>query len=203
SVTVPRPVVMHISNFRPIKDPCGVVHIFSRLRMTLNAELWFVGDGEEMEKVKALVGEEGLTGDVRFFGLLPDISRVVSRADLLIMSSTYESFCLTALEAMACGVPVLAPRVGGIPEVVRDGKTGFLYPPGDYPAAAEFAVSLLSKPGLYAQMSEEAAHRAQRFGQERVIALYEGLYSRVMAKSSFIEKTAPSAEEAAIHGADH
>ena len=200
SVTGPRPVVLHISNFRPVKDPCGVVHIFSKLRTSLEAELWFVGDGEEMKKVKALVGKEGLTGDVRFFGLLPDISRVVNGADLLIMSSTYESFCLTALEAMACGVPVLAPHVGGIPEVVRDGRTGFLYPPGDYPAAAAFAVSLLSKPGLYARMSKDAAHRAQDFDQEQVITLYERLYSDVMAKTPSIEKMAPIAEEVTING---
>lgn len=200
SVMGPRPVVLHISNFRPVKDPCGVVHIFSKLRTSLEAELWFVGDGEEMENVRGLVGKEGLTADARFFGLLPDISRVVNGADLLIMSSTYESFCLTALEAMASGVPVLAPHVGGIPEVVKDGRTGFLYPPGDYPAAAAFAVSLLSKPGLYARMSKDAAHRAQDFDQERVVTLYERLYSHVMAKTPSIEKMAPLAEEATVNG---
>jgi N-acetyl-alpha-D-glucosaminyl L-malate synthase BshA len=204
SVTDSKPVVLHISNFRAVKNPCGVVDIFSRLREKHEAELWFVGDGEEMEKVRALVGKKGLTEDIRFFGLLPDISSVVNRADLLIMSSIYESFCLTALEAMACGVPVLAPQVGGIPEVIIQGRTGFLYPPGDYSVAAEFATRLLSEPGLYARMSSDAARRAQDFDQKQAITLYEGLYSCVKSKNILpVGNKAPFKQETAINEAGH
>jgi N-acetyl-alpha-D-glucosaminyl L-malate synthase BshA len=183
SVTGSRPVLLHISNFRAIKNPCGVVEIFDRLREKIEAVLWLVGDGEEMEKVRALVGKKGLAKDVRFFGLLPDISNLVNGADLLVMSSIYESFCLTALEAMACGVPVLAPRVGGISEVVIHGKTGFLYPPGDYSIAAALAARLLSEQELYSQISMGAVRRAQNFDQKKIVGLYERLYCRVRSDS--------------------
>ena len=178
-----RPVILHISNFRAVKNPCGVVSIFEKLRKKVNCQMWFVGDGEEMQRVRTLVENSGLKDDVRFFGLLPDVSSIMNKADILVMSSVYESFCLTALEAMACGVPVLAPNVGGLPEVVVQGKTGFLYPVDDYTAAADFAVKLLSDPGLYKEMSMNAALRAKAFDQRQVVSLYEWLYLRVMAKT--------------------
>jgi N-acetyl-alpha-D-glucosaminyl L-malate synthase BshA len=196
-----KPVFLHISNFRTVKNPCGVVDIFGRFREKHEAELWFVGDGEEMENVKALVCKEGLTEDVRFFGLLPDISGTVNRADFLVMSSMYESFCITALEAMACGVPVIAPQVGGIPEVITPGKTGFLYPPGNYAVAAAFAARLLSEPDLYTRISMDSARRAQDFDQKQVITLYEELYSRVKHKALRVSNSVPFGQETTMHEA--
>ncbi len=181
-----RPVILHISNFRAVKNPCGVVSIFYKLNEKISSELWLVGDGEEMQNVRTMLENKGLQDSVKFFGLLPDISDIINKADLLVMSSMYESFCLTALEAMACGVPVLAPHVGGLPEVVAHGKTGFLYPPNDYASGAAFAVKLLSDPGLYKKMSMHAVLRAQAFDQEHSIMLYERLYARVMAKTSAV-----------------
>jgi L-malate glycosyltransferase len=177
------PVIMHISNFRKVKNPCGVIDIFARLRARKDCSLWLVGDGEEMESVKAMVEDRGLNSDVRYFGLLPDVSNILKSADILVMSSVYESFCLTALEAMACGVPVLAPNIGGLPEVVVHGSTGFLYPAGDYASAAGSAMMLLDDPELYRGISANAVCRAQAFDQKKVVTLYEGLYSRLRPKA--------------------
>lgn len=201
SVTNTKPVVLHISNFRAVKNLCGVVDIFSGLRKKLEAELWFVGDGEEMEKVRALADKKGLTENLRFFGLLPDISSMVNKADLFVVSSAYESFCLTVLEAMASGVPVIAPRVGGIPEVVIHGKTGFLYTSGNYAAAAAYAARLLSEPDLYARISTNAVRRAQNFDLKQVITLYEELYFRVKAKVSYIDDKTSFKRETSVYEA--
>jgi len=200
-ITNIKPVMLHMSNFRKAKNPCGVVSIFSRLRKRFKAQLWFIGAGEEMENVRELVVKKGLIEHVRFFGLIPNISKMVNRSDLLVMSSVYESFCLAALEAMACGVPVLAPQVGGIPEVVTHGKTGFLYPSNDYEGAAGFAARLLSEPDLYARISTDAVCRARVFDQKQVVTLYERLYTRIKSKTLHVGNKVISKKQTAINEA--
>lgn len=191
SVKNAKPVIIHVSNFRAIKNPCGVIDIFSGLLEKIDAVLWLVGDGEEMDKVNNLVEKKGLSSNVKFFGLVPNIAKLISRADVLVMTSIYESFCLTALESMACGVPVLAPRVGGIPELITHGKTGFLFSPNDYAEAAELAVGMLSKAGLYARISTNALRRAHAFDQKKIVTLYEKLYSRVRFEKQLQRHQAP------------
>jgi N-acetyl-alpha-D-glucosaminyl L-malate synthase BshA len=175
-----RPRILHVSNFRPIKDIQGVVRIFSDIRTRIDAELWLAGDGEKMKEVKGILEKSEMGKDVRYLGLRNDVRSFLPEADLLCISSHTESFCLAALEAMACGVPVLATKVGGIPEVVIHGRTGFLFPFGEYSVAARLAVDLLSDPHLYQSLSTAAREHARRFDKKATVTLYENLYHHVM-----------------------
>ncbi len=172
--------LIHVSNFRQIKNLEGVVRIFAGIGRELATELWLVGDGDEMPRVRAAVKHFGLEKDVRFLGLMPSISSVLREADFFVMSSTYESFCLAALEAMASGLPVLAPRVGGIPEVVAHGRSGLLYPPADYDAAIHMALPVLTDASRYRKMSDAAVRQAARFEAGKVVSRYLALYRRVL-----------------------
>ena len=175
-----RPILLHVSNFRAIKSPQRLVDIFGQIRARLDAELWLVGEGPELPAVRALVARAGLTADVRYWGLQPDVSAIVPRATLLLVTSDYESFCLAALEALACGVPVLAGRVGGLPEVVEHGSSGLLLPPADLAAFAEQGYGLLSDPARHQAMAQAAVRQAQRFATARIIPRYEALYGRLI-----------------------
>jgi N-acetyl-alpha-D-glucosaminyl L-malate synthase BshA len=175
-----RPKIVHISNFRPVKNVRSVARIFVGIREQMEAELWLIGDGQEMEAVKSILQQGGCENNVRYWGLQRDVAPLLAQTDLLLVASSYESFCLVALEAMACGVPVLATRVGGLPEVVVHGETGFLYPMGDLDSAVNLAVSLLSDPARHQAMREAAARHARRFGSERIVPAYEDLYQRLL-----------------------
>jgi N-acetyl-alpha-D-glucosaminyl L-malate synthase BshA len=174
-----RPRLVHVSNFRPVKDPEMVARVFVRVRREVDAELWLVGDGEAMRSVKRVVRSAGVEDDVRLFGLRRDVEAIVRGADLLLVTSRSESFCLAALEAAACGVPTVAGRVGGLPEVVTDGKTGVLYEPGDEGAAAGAVLRLLRDPVERARLGRAARARAARFSALSVVSRYEELYREV------------------------
>jgi N-acetyl-alpha-D-glucosaminyl L-malate synthase BshA len=174
-----RPRLIHISNFRPVKAPHEMVSIFARLLEQIEAELWLVGDGPGLEELKPRFEAEGLTGRIRFWGLQEKVAPILAQADLLLMTSVAESFCLVALEAMACGVPVLATRVGGVPEVVRHAETGFLYTVGDQGQAVEYGTKLLTDATLHDQFAHASLAQALKFDQSRVIGLYEQLYMSV------------------------
>lgn len=175
-----RPRILHVSNFRSIKDPQGVVRIFADIRKRIDAELWLAGDGEKMKEVRGILDKSELGKDVRYLGLRNDVASFLPEADLFLLSSRTESFCLAALEAMACGVPVLATKVGGLPEVVVHGRTGFLFPFGEYSRAASITVDLLSDPDLYQSMSTTAREHARRFDKKATVTLYENLYHQVV-----------------------
>ena len=168
--------VVHISNFRPIKDTPSVARIFLGIRERLEAELWLVGGGEDLPAVRELLDQSDYAGDVRYAGLRPDVTPFLRSADLLIVTSLYESFGLVALEAMACGVPVLATRVGGVPEVVKHGDTGLLFSLGDNAEAIRLAVELLTDPVRHQAMRGAAAWRARSFSVEQGVQAYEMLY---------------------------
>jgi L-malate glycosyltransferase len=176
--------IAHVSNFRPVKDPQSMARIFLEIRKQIDAELWLIGEGPEMPAVRSILQQAGAEGDVRYWGLHGDVAHILAQTHLLLMTSLSESFCLAALEAMACGVPVLAPRVGGLPEVVLPGVTGWLYPPGDQATAVRLAVSLLSDQARHDAMSAAAARHAARFGYEQVVPLYEDLYVRLLTRRS-------------------
>jgi N-acetyl-alpha-D-glucosaminyl L-malate synthase BshA len=173
--------VTHVSNFRPVKDTASVAEIFLRLRRRCPAELWLVGTGSELPATQAALRAGGAGEEsVRCWGCLEDVSGVLSQTDLLLMASKGESFCLAALEAMACGVPVVATDVGGLPETVEHGRSGLLYRPRDYDQAERLAVDLLSDRRRYVEMRHEAAARARLFDRDRVVAMYEHLYHRAL-----------------------
>ncbi len=177
-----RPRIIHVSNFRAMKDPQSLAAIFLDLRARLDAELWLVGDGPELEGTMDLLARRGAAREVRHFGLTPRVAPLLKEAHLLLMSSRTESFCLAALEAMACGVPVLAPRVGGLPEVVLDGATGFLYPRGDLSQAVDLAADLLTDPCRRLAMGRAAARHSQNFSRTRIITRYENFYYGLWAR---------------------
>jgi L-malate glycosyltransferase len=175
----PRPRLVHVSNFRRVKDPEMVARVFARVRRQMDAELWLVGDGETMRSVRRVLRSAGIHEDVREFGLRRDVETIVREADVLLVTSRSESFCLAALEAAACGVPAVAGRVGGLPEVVADGETGLLYDPGDEDAAARAVLRLLVDPAKRTALGNAARARAMRFSAEAIVSRYEELYDRV------------------------
>lgn len=168
--------IVHVSNFRPVKDAPSVARIFLGIRERLEAELWLVGSGEDLPAVRELLDRSDYASDVCYAGLQRDVTPFLRGADLLLSTSLYESFCLVALEAMACGVPVLATRVGGVPEVVAQGRTGLLFPLGNNAEAIDLAVDLLTDPARHEAMRQAAIRRASGFGVEQGVRAYEALY---------------------------
>ena len=178
STSQSRPKIAYISNFRPVKNPKSMVRIFLDIRKQIDSELWLVGDGPEMEAVKLIFKDSEFENDVTFWGIQKQVAPILAQTDLLLLTSLYESFSLSALEAMACGVPVLAPKVGGIPEVVVDGKTGFLYPDGEHSHAANIAVKLLSDSDMKNQTKKSAILHSHNFNINKIVSVYEEVYGR-------------------------
>lgn len=174
-------IVVHMSNFRRVKRPEDVIHIFARVVKEIPARLMLIGDGPETHRCVDLVRQYGLRDRVLFMGNQEQVIPLLSVADLLLLPSEQESFGLAALEAMACGVPVVASAVGGLPEVVVDGETGFLCPVGDVEAMAARSLQLLSSPHLHNAFSAAGVERVRStFCAQRIVPLYEELYRRVL-----------------------
>ena len=173
-------VLMHVSNFRPVKRVQDVVRVFAAVRRTQKATLVLVGDGPDHDAAQREAVQLGVKRDVRFLGRVDDVADILRGADLFLLPSETESFGLAALEAMACGVPVIASRTGGIPEVVDDGVSGFLLPVGDVAGMTERALQLLGDAGRYAAMQQAALARAGEYSADRIVPLYERLYEDVL-----------------------
>jgi N-acetyl-alpha-D-glucosaminyl L-malate synthase BshA len=172
--------IVHVSNFRAVKNPQTLARIFQGIQEKVAAELWLVGNGPEADWLRRFFDEQGLAQDVRFLGVQRRVEPILAQADLLLMPSRAESFCLAALEAMACGVPVLASSVGGLPEVVIHGKTGLLFPSAEPAAAVDLAVAVLSDPVKHQAMREAAVSRARSYRQTKVVTAYENYYRRLL-----------------------
>lgn len=176
-------VLVHNSNFRPLKRVDDVVRIFGAARQRLPCQLVLIGDGPERPRVEALVHELGLAADVRFLGEQLHFVPFLQDADVFLLPSETESFGLAALEALSCGVPVVASRAGGLPEVISDGETGLLAPVGDVAAMAAAVVKIVSDDALQARMGAAARAAAlARFRREPMIDRYEACYRRVLAR---------------------
>jgi N-acetyl-alpha-D-glucosaminyl L-malate synthase BshA len=173
-------VVMHVSNFREVKRVVDVVRVFAKIRADVPAVLVLVGDGPQRQDAENEARALKVEADVRFLGKLDSTADLLRSADLFLLPSQTESFGLAALEAMACGVPVIASRVGGLPEVVVHGETGALAPVGAVDTMASAALQILCDPARGAAAREAAIRRAELFTAERVVPQYEQLYQRVL-----------------------
>ncbi|MBI4420013.1 MAG: N-acetyl-alpha-D-glucosaminyl L-malate synthase BshA, partial [Gemmatimonadetes bacterium] len=173
-------VLMHVSNFREVKRVLDVVRIFARVRAEVPAVLVLVGDGPERPGAEEEARRLKVEGDVRFLGKLHSSAELLRSADLFLLPSQTESFGLAALEAMACGVPVIASRVGGLPELVVHGETGALAPVGAIETMASAALQLLCDPERGRAAREAAIRRAAEFTADRIVPQYEALYHRVL-----------------------
>ncbi|HEY0827784.1 MAG TPA: N-acetyl-alpha-D-glucosaminyl L-malate synthase BshA [Bacilli bacterium] len=181
-------ILMHISNFRPVKRVGDVVEIFAKVNEQIPSHLVFVGEGPDLPKVNSRIRDLGLSHRVHFLGKQDDVAQVISMADVLLLPSEKESFGLVALEAMACGVPTVATNVGGIPELISHGETGFLAPVGDIHAMSEFTVRLLSNRVLYKQFSQACIERSShKFCNDLITKQYEEIYYRVLGTTLPIE----------------
>lgn len=175
-----RKILVHVSNFRPVKRVADVVRVFAGVHKAMPATLVLVGDGPDRDAAREEADRLGLARDVRFVGKVDNVAEVLRGSDLFLLPSQTESFGLAALEAMACGVPVVASRVGGIPEVVVDGETGYLAPVGAVEEMTERAIAVLGDGRTHERMKREAVARALEFSTDRIVPLYEQLYRDVL-----------------------
>ncbi len=174
-------IFLHISNFRPVKRIADVIEIFSIVRRERLAKLLMVGDGPERSAAERQARELGIQDDVYFLGMQLDVIEILALADILLQPSEMESFGLTPLEASATCTPVICSEVGGLPEVIINGKTGFLLPVGDVQGMAEKALQLLDDKTLYKKMAEEGRERALKyFNAHRVLQMYMKVYENVL-----------------------
>jgi N-acetyl-alpha-D-glucosaminyl L-malate synthase BshA len=180
-------VIVHISNFRPVKRPRAVVEVFARIAAQVPSRLLLVGDGPELGSALEEARRLGVSKEVEALGEQDQILPLLSIADLFLLPSEQESFGLSALEAMACEVPVVASRVGGLHEVIEDGVTGFLHPPDDLAGMAASGVRLLTDPDLHRRFAEEGRRLVvKRFCADRVVPMYEAFYRALGPLSSTV-----------------
>ncbi|MBL0172295.1 MAG: N-acetyl-alpha-D-glucosaminyl L-malate synthase BshA [Gemmatimonadaceae bacterium] len=177
-----RKVLMHISNFRPVKRVRDIVRVFAQVNAAVPSMLLMVGDGPDRVEAEAEARELGVADSVLFLGKIDAIAPLLAGADLFLLTSDKESFGLSALEALASGVPVIGADAGGLPEVVTQGVTGHLCAVGDVDAMAHASIALLTNPARWQVMSDAAAADARRrFSQDAVVAQYEAVYERTLA----------------------
>jgi N-acetyl-alpha-D-glucosaminyl L-malate synthase BshA len=175
-------LIVHTSNFRKVKRVEDVVKIFHHIRGKMKAKLLLVGDGPERNHIETLSRELDAHNDIRFLGKLEAVEEVLSVADLFIMPSEKESFGLAALEAMACEVPVISTNTGGLPELMINGKTGFMADVGDVAEMSKKAMVILDDENL-PMFKAEALKRAKEFDVENILPYYEKYYQEIVEKS--------------------
>jgi N-acetyl-alpha-D-glucosaminyl L-malate synthase BshA len=177
-----KPILMHISNFRPVKRVRDVVRVFAKVRARIPCVLVMVGDGPDRGAAEEEARTLGVSADVRFLGKIDAVAPLLAAADVYLLPSESESFGLSALEALACGVPVVASRVGGVAEVVTDGVTGSLHDLGDLEGMAASTRRYL-EPATWKQASVAATADARsRFATADVVGRYEALYHEALAQ---------------------
>jgi N-acetyl-alpha-D-glucosaminyl L-malate synthase BshA len=175
------PILMHLSNFRPVKRVTDVVDIFALVREKMPAKLVLVGDGPDRGAAEYLARKKKIAKDVIFLGKQDNVQEKLCAADLFLLPSDLESFGLAALEAMACEVPVIASDVGGLPEVVTHGVDGYLVPPRDVAGAAKYAIEILSLPDRGREMGKLARINARnKYCANDIIPQYEAYYRAVL-----------------------
>ena len=177
-------LLIHISNFRRVKRIDRVVEWFHRISDQVPASLLMVGDGPELPRAEQSVREGGLSGKVHFIGRQDPVESLLGISDLLLLPSETESFGLAALEAMACGVPVMSSDAGGLPELIEDGRGGILVSENGQAQGIDRAVALLSDSSSLDSFRQASIRRASNYALERILPLYEALYRRVLEEDN-------------------
>ena len=179
-------LLVHLSNFRPVKRVTDVIEVFARVSQALPARLMLIGDGPDRSAAEYLARRLGVFERIHFLGKQDNVNELLPCADLMLMPSEMESFGLAALEAMACSVPAIATRVGGVPELIDDRVDGCLFDVGDVESMAKAAIYLLSSPERLANMAAAARRKAQdNFCASTIIGLYEKYYPRILDDPPF------------------
>ncbi len=177
-------ILIHLSNFRAVKRTDDVIEIFLRVQKELPAVLLMVGDGPERSHAEFLAHQYGIMNSIRFLGKRDNIEELIGVSDLLLLPSETESFGLVALEAMACEVPVVVSKVGGLPEVVTDGQEGYLVDVHNVDGMAERSLEILSNDSLRREMGKRGRETARaRFCADKIIKVYEDYYQKVLDKA--------------------
>ena len=173
-------IITHISNFRAIKRIPDVVKVFDKIQKKIPAKLMMVGEGPEKEKAEILCEELGISDKVIFFGNSNDIDKILCYTDLFLLPSETESFGLAALEAMACGVPVISSNSGGLPEVNFNGISGYLSDVGDVDDMAKNALAILEDDEELSKFKQNALNVAKQFDILNIMPLYETIYEKAL-----------------------
>lgn len=174
-------ILVHTSNFRPVKRVPDTIRIFEKVTKEVPSKLILVGDGPDRSECERLCRELNLCEHVKFLGKQTGLVEILNAADLFLIPSQSESFGLAALEAMACGIPVISSSVGGLPELVKHNETGFVAEIGDISRMAKYAIDLLTNKRKYKLFSENSRKRAvEMFDKSIVIPIYEEMYNKVL-----------------------
>lgn len=174
-------ILAHVSNFRKVKRAEDVVTMFAKVHEKIPSKLLMIGDGPERQNIEEHCRTLNICNDIRFLGKQEQVDEILSITDLFVLPSQYESFGLSALEAMACGVPVISTNAGGLPEINVQGVTGYMSEVGDTDDMAQHAIEILSNDNKLQTFKENAIAHAKTFSRQRVIPLYEQLYDSVLA----------------------
>lgn len=175
-------ILVHVSNFRKVKRVEDAIRVFAQVLYKMPSKLLMIGDGPERQNAEELCRHLGIYGEVRFLGKQEQMDEILSITDLFLLPSQYESFGLAALEAMACGVPVISTNAGGLPEINVQGVTGFLSDVGDVSDMAAHALELLSDDARLQGAKDAARVHAETFEKSHIIPVYEALYEQVIAR---------------------
>jgi len=182
-------LLTHLSNFRPVKRILDVIEVFAKVSAALPARLMLIGDGPDRSAAEHLALRLGVADRIHFLGKQDNVNELLPLADLMLMPSEMESFGLAALEAMACSVPTIATRVGGVPELIDDNVNGLLFPVGNIEAMSTAAIALLNDTLRLAAMAAAGRRTASdRFCTTRIIPLYETYYERVLTRAQSAER---------------
>ncbi|HKJ81542.1 MAG TPA: N-acetyl-alpha-D-glucosaminyl L-malate synthase BshA [Ignavibacteriaceae bacterium] len=174
-------IIVHTSNFRAVKRVADTIKTLEIVRKKVPAKLLLIGDGPERSECERLSRELNLYDHVKFLGKQEGLVEILNSADLFLIPSQSESFGLAALEAMACGVPVISSSVGGLPELIRHNETGFIAEIGDIPRMAKYAIDLLTNDKKHKLFSDNSRKRAvENFDTKSVLPLYEDYYNKIL-----------------------
>lgn len=177
-------LIIHISNFRPVKNIESMIRTFYHIQKETNSKLALIGDGPEISTARSLAIELDILNRVNFLSKVEAVEDILPYADLFLLTSKQESFGLALLEAMSCGIPTISSNVGGIPEVVQEGKTGFIFDPDDHESMAKKAIEILTQPALHKTLSQNSRARAvNQFNLENNVLLYEQAYLDTLKQS--------------------